>query len=129
MGALNVAASRELLDHINLVGSWTPTGPLMLRLMSANGSASAAGTEVTGGSYAPQAIAFASADVNAVAASSADITFSDMPAGDVVGVEIWDSSGTPLRLWWGALTATKTVAAGGPINFPAGSITVAFPTA
>lgn len=129
MGALNVAASRELLDHINLVGSWTPTGPLMLRLMSANGSSGAAGTEVTGGSYAPQSIAFGSADVNATAASTADIIFTAMPAVNVVGVEIWDSSGSPLRLWWGALTTPKTVAAGGPINFLAGAITVAFPTA
>lgn len=121
MGALTATLDSKILDHVNLTTSYTPTSPLKLRLMTANGSASAAGTEVTGGSYSPQTIAFAAASGGS-AAHNADITFSGMPACTVVGLEIWDSAGTPVRLWWSALSASKTVSAGDSISFPSGSI-------
>ena len=123
MGALTATLDNKILDHVNLTTSYTPTSPLKLRLMTANGSASAAGTEVTGGSYSPQTIAFAAASGGS-AAHNADITFSGMPASTVVGLEIWDSAGTPVRLWWGALSASKTVSAGDAISFPSGSVIV-----
>ncbi|WP_329521149.1 phage tail fiber protein [Spirillospora sp. NBC_01491] len=128
MGALNAAAANELLDHVNLVGSYTPTSPLKCRLMTANGSATAAGTEVTGGSYAPQTIAFAAAS-GGQAASSGALTFSGVPAVTVAGIEIWDSAGTPVRLWWGALDTPRTTSSGAAMNFADGSIIVSFPTA
>lgn len=121
MGALTTTLDNKILDHVNLTASYTPTSPLKLRLMTANGSVSAAGTEVTGGSYASQTIAFNAASAGS-AAHSADITFSGMPACTVVGLEIWDSAGTPVRLWWGALTTSKTLAASDSIRFPAGSV-------
>lgn len=123
MGALTATLDNKILDHVNLTTSYTPTSPLKLRLMTANGSASAAGTEVTGGSYSPQTIAFAAASGGS-AAHNADITFSGMPASTAVGLEIWDSAGTPVRLWWGALSASKTVSAGDAISFPSGSVIV-----
>lgn len=121
MGALTTATANKVLDHNNLTASYTPTGPLKLRLMTANGSASSAGTEVTGGSYSSQTITFNAASGGS-AASAADITFASMPAATVVGAEIWDSAGTPVRLWWGALTSSKTLAAGDDLKFPAGSV-------
>lgn len=123
MGALTATLDNKILDHVNLTTSYTPTSPLKLRLMTANGSAASAGTEVTGGSYSPQTIAFAAASGGS-AAHSANITFSGMPAATVVGLEIWDSAGTPVRLWWGALSASKTVSAGDSLSFPAGSVIV-----
>lgn len=123
MGALTATLDNKILDHVNLTTSYTPTSPLKLRLMTANGSASAAGTEVTGGSYSPQTIAFAAASGGS-AAHNADIAFSGMPAATVVGLEIWDSAGTPVRLWWGALSASKTVSSGDSMSFPAGSVIV-----
>jgi hypothetical protein len=97
---------------------------LKLRLMTANGSASAAGTEVTGGSYSSKTIAFNAASGDS-AAHTADITFTGMPAVTVVGVEIWDSAGTPVRLWWGALTSSRTTLSGDDLKFAAGSIITA----
>lgn len=126
MGALATTTANKTLDHLNLTASYTPTGPLKLRLMTANGSASAAGTEVTGGSYTSKTITFSAASGGS-AAHAADITFTGMPAGTVVGVEIWDSAGTPVRLWWGALTSSRTLTSGDDLKFPAASIIVAFP--
>lgn len=121
MGALTATLDNKILDHIALTASYTPTSPLKLRLMTANGSASAAGTEVTGGSYTSKTIAFNAASGGS-ASHTADITFTAMPACTVVGLEIWDSAGTPVRVWWTALTASRTLASGDSLTFPAASI-------
>jgi hypothetical protein len=112
-----------------LTGNTTtaPTGPLMVRLMTANGSDSAAGTEVVnagGSAYTPQSVAFSAAVGNGNAANSADIVFTNMPAATIVGVEIWDSAGTPFRWWWGAATAPKTTNLGDTLRILAGALTL-----
>jgi len=101
------------------------TGPLMVRLMTANGSDSAAGTEVAnagGSTYAPQSVAFPAASGTTQTANSADLVFANMPACTVVGVEIWDSAGTPFRWWWGAATASKSVNLGDTLRILAGAL-------
>jgi hypothetical protein len=44
-----------------------------------------------------------------------------MPACTVVAVDEWDSAGTPVRRWWGALTANKTVNSGDTFTIASGS--------
>lgn len=110
------------LDWILGVGTPArPTTPLKVALVTANGSDAAAGTEVAGGSYARQNLAVAAA-VNGATSNSADLVWTGMPAVTVVGVEVWDSAGTPVRLWYGPLTASRTVAAGDEFRLPAGSL-------
>ena len=109
---------------MNGVGTPTrPTTPLKVALVTANGSDTAAGTEVTGGSYARQSLSVAAASAGATS-NSADLVFTGMPAATVVGVEVWDSAGTPVRLWYAALTASRTVAAGDELRITAGSLTL-----
>lgn len=111
-----------MLDWINGVGTPTrPTTPLKVALVTANGDDATAGTEVTGGSYARQTLTVAAAASGATS-NSADIIFSGMPACTVVGVEVWDSAGTPVRLWKNALTASRTVEAGDDFKLSAGDI-------
>jgi len=113
-----------------LTGNTTtaPTGPLNVRLMTANGSDSAAGTEVVnagGSTYVAQTAAFPVASTSGgvtTTANSADVVFANMPACTVVGLEIWDSAGTPFRWWWGAATASKTVNLGDTIRILAGQL-------
>lgn len=100
-------------------------GPMKCRLMTANGSTTAAGTEVTGGSYVSQTVTFAAA-ATLSAASNIALNYTVMPATTVVGVELWDSAGTPLRKHWGALAANKTTNAGDTFTIASGSLTVAF---
>lgn len=115
-----------LLDWANpaISAPTRPTTPLKARLMTANGSDSAAGTELTGGSYAAQTIAFPAQTAGSTA-NSANVDFTGMPAATVVGLEIWDSAGTPVRLWWGPLTASKTTASGDTLRLSAGAVTLA----
>lgn len=104
------------------------TAPVRTRLMTANGTATTNGTEVapgggyTGGASAP-ATSWAGA-VNGSSATSGALSITNYPrAESVVGIEEWDSS--PERLEFGALTQTKTMAAGDTLSFATGAITSA----
>jgi hypothetical protein len=103
-----------------------PTTPIKVRLMTANGTATSAGTEVTNGggsTYAPQTITFSAASAGSITNSGA-LNFTNMPgATTVVGVEEWDSLGTPVRRWFGALTASKATNLGDTFTINASSYT------
>lgn len=118
---LTDTAENRTLDWLTQNSPTAPTGALKVRLMTANGSDSAAGTEVTGGSYASQTVTFGAASGGATSNSGA-LTYTGMPACTVVGVEIWDSAGTPIRWWHGALAASKTINAGDTFTIPAGDL-------
>lgn len=100
-----------------------PTGQLKVALVTAAGDDATAGTEVTGGSYARKNLAVAAA-VNGATSNSADLVWTGMPASTIVGWEIWDSAGTPVRWWYGPLDANKTLAAGDEYKIAAGGLTL-----
>lgn len=119
------AESNRLLDaSLGTAAFVAPTTPMKLALDTVNGTATAAGTEVTGGSYARQTVAFTAASAGATA-NTALISFTNMPAATVTGVEVFDSAGSPRRVWFGALTASKTTASGDTLSFAVSAITVA----
>lgn len=125
-GNITDAAELLMLDWINGVGTPTrPTTTLKVALVTANGSDSAAGTEVTAGgnAYARQSVTMGAASAGS-SSNSGTLTWTNMPAVTVVGVEIWDSAGTPVRLWYGALTTSKTLNAGDTFTIAAGALTV-----
>lgn len=114
--------ANNLLNGTTLGGTYTaPATPLKLALMTANGSSTAAGTEVTGGSYARQTITFGAASAGVATSTNAQ-TFASMPAATVVGVEIWDSTGTPVRKQFGTITS-QAVSAGNTLSFASAAVT------
>lgn len=117
------AEANRLLDASLGTATYTaPTGAMKLALASTTGTNTAAGTEISGGSYARATIVFGSASSGS-ASNNALITFTNLPAVTVTGVDIYDSNGTPRRAWWGALTASKTLTAGDSLSFAISSIT------
>lgn len=120
---LTNTAENRALDWIMGTATTAPTLPLKVALVTAAGSDTAAGTEVTGGSYARKNLSVA-ASVNGATSNSADLSWTGMPAATVVGVEIWDSAGTPVRLWYGALAANRTTLAGDELKILANQLTV-----
>lgn len=113
-----------LLDLINGVTTAAPvTTPLKLALLTAQGTDSAAGTEVTGGSYARQTITFGAASAGAAANTNA-ITFTGMPTCTVVGGAVYDSSGTPKRLWEMPAGSSRAYTAGDTAQVAIGAVTV-----
>lgn len=113
----------QLLDALVGTSSYTVTTPIKLALMTANGNDSTPGTEVTGGSYARQTIAFDAAASGSIS-NNAAISFTGMPACTVVGIEIWDNAGSPKRLAYGPLTASRTVSSGDTVQFASSSVTL-----
>jgi hypothetical protein len=126
MGALEQTRANNILDAVLGTASFTAiTTPIKCRLMTVNGTSTAAGTELTGGSYTPQTVTFSAAAAGTTASTVA-ATFAGMPAATIVGVEIYDSSGTPKRLFWGALAASKTTNAGDTLTIASGALSLAF---
>lgn len=120
---LSGTAENRCLDFILGLSSTAPTAPIKVALVTAAGSDTAAGTEVTGGSYARQTLSVAAAASGATS-NSADLVFAGMPAATVVGVEVWDSAGTPVRLWYGPLADPRTVLVGDEVRIAAGALTL-----
>lgn len=113
----------QLLDALVGTAAYSVTTPIRLALMTANGNDSTPGTEVTGGSYARQTIAFSAASSGSIS-NSAVISFTGMPSCTVVGIEIYDNAGTPKRLAYGPLTTSRTVTAGDTVQFAASAVSL-----
>lgn len=122
MPALAQAESNRLLDATFAKTVYVaPSGGVRLALMTTNGNATVNGTEVVGGSYARQTLTMNAASGGQI--SNLDpINFTNMPAVTVTGVEVWDNGGTPRRQWYGALTTSRTTAAGDTLSFSAASV-------
>ena len=121
-GSLTNAAETAVLEAL-FNTSDVYTAPFKCALVTVIGTDSSAGTEATGGSYARQTISFAAASSGSIT-TSADLTFTLMPACTVVGIDIYDSNGSPIRVAWASLASNKTVGAGDTLVIPAGSLTV-----
>ncbi|MGW0905016.1 phage tail fiber protein [Streptomyces sp. NPDC002853] len=117
-------AENRCLDWIMGTATTAPTLPLKVALVTANGSDSAAGTEATGGSYVRKNLTVGAAASGATS-NSADLVWTGMPAGTFVGVEVWDSAGVPIRLWYGPLAASRTLLAGDELKITAGTLAFA----
>lgn len=123
MANLVTTEANGLLNASSGQAAYTaPVTPIKVALATATGTASAAGTEVAGGSYARQTITFSAASGGSITSNVA-LTYTNMPACTVTGVDEWDSTGTPVRRWFGALSASKTVNAGDTFSIAAGSYT------
>lgn len=118
-------ASRLLGASLGVAAYTAPTLPMKLALQTVTGTNITTGTDVAGGSYAPQSVTFAAVTVSGGVASTsntATVTFTALPAAIVAGVEVRDSAATPRRAWVGPLTNSRQVAAGDSLSFPVGAI-------
>ena len=121
---LTNTAENRAIDWLMGNSATASTLPLKVALVTANGSDTTAGTEVAGGSYARKNMTVAAA-TNGATSNSADLVWTGMPAATVVGVEVWDSAGSPVRLWYGPLGVSRTVASGDELKITAGSLSFA----
>jgi hypothetical protein len=108
------------------------TPPFRLYLMTTNGSNTANGTQATSGTCPGYTAAGVSMGSPAFATPAAGIILGPPAAvswtatanwAAITGVEVWDSSGTPLRYLYGALTGgSVTVNNGNTLQFAISSI-------
>lgn len=103
----------ELLDHVFRNAAYTPPAAVYLALFTVAPTDSTAGTEVSGGSYAREAITFSAASGGQVAIASA-IEFAEATAswGTIVAVGILDASSGGNLLAFSALDSNVAIASG-----------------
>lgn len=129
MGNIVTVEATALLQSSVAGSAYTaPSPPIKLALITTTtpSTATAAGSEVSnsgGSTYARATIAFNSATGGSIT-NSGSISFTNMPACTVGGIELWDSAGTPVRRWFGLLSTSKTLGAGDTISFAASAISV-----
>lgn len=113
MAGLSDYAEDKLVDHITGKTSYTKPTNTYLALFTAAPSDSGGGTEVSGGSYARQTLAW-NASSAGHADNSADITFPQATGnwGTITHIGVMDASTAGNLLFWGALTASKAIDTG-----------------
>lgn len=128
--ALVQARANEILDYMHALGAPpTVTSPIRLRLMTSTPTSTAAGTELvnsggyTGGASAGS-VTFGAASTGSAASTTA-YTVTNMPATTITHVELWDSTGSPKRMEFGALASSKTTNSGDTFSIAIGAITSA----
>lgn len=119
--ALSNYLADALLDHTLRNTAYTSPTTVYLALYSVATDADDAGTEVTGGSYARQAVTFGAA-VDGVAISSGAVQFTGMPATDVVGSGVYDALSGGNLLHFAAFSLGLSVAAGSDFDVPLADI-------
>lgn len=86
---------------------------------------SSGSNEVTGGSYARQAIVFNASSVGLMTGpATTDIVFTSMPAVTVGFFSVWDAVSGGHMLWWGQFTGTASPTTGQNVRVTAGTITL-----
>jgi hypothetical protein len=125
MAVFDTAEANRLLDAAFSTADYVgATNGSQLRLVTATGTDSAAGTLVTGGSYAHQTMAMATASSRSCS-NTGTVSFTGMPVATVTGVEIYNNGGS-VRKAYGGLTTSRTTASGDTLSFAAGSVVASF---
>ena len=127
---LNFNEGARLLNAELAGTAYTPPTNHSLSLhTAAPGSTDSPASEVVGGSYARQAVAFGAVTATGnsaaqTASNSGIVTFTGMPAITSTNLVLWNNtpgSGTPQAN--GPLSSSVTTSAGQSITFAAGSVT------
>jgi len=115
----------KVLDHVLRNTAYTSPVAVYTALFTVTPTDAGGGTEVTGGSYAREASTFGAASGGTIS-NSALIDFGTATAdwGTVVAVGIFDAITSGNLLFWGAMTANKTVLNGDSFSFAIGALDV-----
>ena len=131
MAAIVQAQANKLIDASLGTSALTAfSGAAKVRLTTTAPTATAAGTELTGTGYTAggTTITFGAASAGSASNSGSAIQWTNGSGGTwaIVGLEIWDSAGTPLRWWFGTFTGQPiSIANGNIFQISAAAITAA----
>lgn len=127
MSAASDYLENEVLDHVLGNGAYTPATTLYLGLFTADTGleGNSPSAEVSGGSYVRKAVTFAAASSGS-AATNATVTFDTATAnwGTITHVAVMDASTAGNVLFWGAVTASKTIETGDTFQVSSGNLTI-----
>jgi hypothetical protein len=117
----------KMLEHL-FETAYTAPDPLYIGLYTTVNSDSTPGTECSGGAYARESVAQGAGWTTAGSATenASDITFPEATAswGTVVAFAICDAGAAGNQLYWGDLTASKSIDDGDTAKIPAGDLDI-----
>ena len=119
--ALSYYLADKLLDHVAINVAYTSPTTVYVALFTVMPTAAGGGTEVTGGSYARQAVTMG-AGASGVSSNSVPLSFTSMPAATVVGACLFDALTTGNLLYYGPFGSSATIAAGTDFDVPVGDV-------
>ena len=125
MAALSDYMEKLLLDWSMTTGSATRPTAWFLALYTAAPSDAGGGTEVSGGGYARQAIAFDAASTpDGTTSNTAAVEFEATGAafGTVTHIGIFDADTGGNLLWHGEMTTSRTIGDGDKLVFAIGDV-------
>jgi len=128
MSAASDYLENKVLDHFLGTASTSAPATVYLALFTTDPTDAGSGTEVStsGTNYARQSIAFSSAS-SGTTSNSADVEFSQATGsgfGTVTHFGIFDASTAGNLLFHGALTDSKTIAAGDVFKVASGNLSI-----
>jgi len=116
----------KVLDHVLGTTAYTAPTATYLALFTSDPAEDASGTEVSGNGYAREDVNFNAASSGSATGPTVDTEFtaSGGSFGTVSHFAVFDAVTAGNMLYYGALSASKTVADGDSIRFVADSITI-----
>lgn len=115
----------KILNIVFKNTAWTPPATAYAALFTVTPTDSTSGTEVTGGSYARQALTMGTPSGGSVS-NTLSFTFSGIPSGTVTTIGVFDALTSGNLLYYQALSSNVIVPASGnaDIVFGVGDLTV-----
>lgn len=115
-----------LLKHVFTNTAYTSPTTVYAALFTVAPSDTGGGTEVSGGAYARQSMAFSVSGTSTLATNSAAVEYPTATAdyGTVVAVGIFDAATSGNLLAYANLTTSKTVSTGDVFRFNAGDVDI-----
>src|SRR3990167_6609668 len=133
-------AENKLIDHLFRAATFTKPTTLYIALFTAAPTDAGGGTEVTGGSYARQALnpsdtnwyatqggtTGASSGTGGATSNALEVSFQQATAnwGTIVAAAIFDASTSGNMLFWGNLASSKIINSGDQFRIAAGDFDV-----
>ena len=125
MAEISDYLEKKILDYVlRNTADWAPTA-VYLALHTADPVDAGSGAEVSGGSYARQAIAFDACHATTGVTQNTEIeTFTSLPAATVTHIGSWEAAASGNLLFPTAVGSSKTVGSGDTISVAGGAVTV-----
>ena len=114
----------KVLDHVFGGVAYTAPATLYVGLFTSSPGETGSGTEVSGGSYARQTIAFTVTGSQASNTAAVEFPTATASWGTVTFAAIYDASSGGNLLAYGALTTSKTIDNGDVFRIPAGDFDI-----
>lgn len=124
MSAFSNYLENKVMGHVFGGAAYSAPSTLYLALYTSDPGEGNTGTEVSGGSYARQTVAFTVTNNLATNTSAIEFPVATGTWGTVTHIGVMDALTTGNLLAYAQLSSSKAVSAGDALRFPAGDIDI-----